>query len=53
LSTRTRPGRPYSRMQSSKTQITRALGIDVSISIARASRLPPSRTLKVRKFRPS
>jgi hypothetical protein len=42
LSTRTRAGRPYSRMRSSRTRITHALGIDVPISIARASRLPSS-----------
>src|SRR6266508_3030684 len=35
LSTRTRAGRPYSRTQSASTRITRALGIDVPISIAR------------------
>ena len=34
------------------TRTTRALGIDVPISIARPSRLPSSMTLSVRKRRP-
>src|SRR5215467_8028320 len=46
-------GRPYSRMSSSRTRMTRALGIDVPTSMASASRLPSSITVSARKARPS
>ena len=52
LSVRSTSGKPRSAASCSNTRTRRALGSEVSISMARASRVQSSRTLKVRNRTP-